>query len=134
MEHSGGDYIECRREEDRTQAFDTAEGQNNTFDICQMSDRFYQLINLFESTSCSIDQPSRPIDEAEIQRSLDNLTERLYEICGQLSTLHARSVDHLRLKASALKFLLPQDACLEIALANSLIGDFDAVRFGGHPA
>jgi len=61
--------------------------------------------------------------ELKLQREFDSVTEELIIVCGQLSRASTANADHLRLKASALLYLLPEDGGLATILATSLCND-----------
>jgi hypothetical protein len=65
------------------------------------------------------------IDELHYQRKLDRLTDEMHGICIDLCDLRSTCVDHLRLKISALLYLLPDEEDTEPRLAKSLLLDLD---------
>jgi hypothetical protein len=64
-------------------------------------------------------------DELHFYRTFDALTDEMQGICRQLITLKATRSDHLKLKISALLYLLPDEADTEVELAKSLLADIE---------
>lgn len=68
---------------------------------------------------------SEYLNEPHYHRTLDTLTDQLYSVCVNLGTLRSTCRDHLKLKISALLYLLPEEADAELKLAKSLLADLD---------
>lgn len=64
-------------------------------------------------------------DELHYQEVLDTLTDQLQAICVNLAALRATCDDHLKLKISALLYLLPDDADTDLRLTKSLLADLE---------
>lgn len=80
----------------------------------------------------SLKQRSRPKhlkDDLEYEREFDAATEKMWELCAKLCASRATSIDHLKLKAAALLYLMPEEANPIVCLAESLCNDINCGRF-----
>ena len=97
-----------------------------------LKEQFRHLTTMIDGMSSGYQEDLQHIDELHYQQSLDALTDQLYDICIDLGTLRATCRDHLRLKISALLYLLPEEADAELRLVKSLLTDLEempAARF-----
>jgi hypothetical protein len=88
-------------------------------------DRFFELRRAIERSSPqNLDASTR-----HFQLTLETLSDEMYDVCCEISALRATCRGHLRLKAAALVYLLPDEDDLESALAKSLLVDLEKSRF-----
>lgn len=57
------------------------------------------------------------------ESSMDRLSDETVQICNSMAALAARTIADLKCKASALDYLLPEEADPHITLCRSLCGD-----------
>jgi len=84
--------------------------------------------------SAAYQEDSEYRDEFHYLEAFDALTDEMQGVCRQLCTLRATRTDHLKLKISALLYLLPDEAGTETELAKSLLSDLEKNAFQFHVA
>jgi hypothetical protein len=96
-----------------------------TLNFGDLKKQFYRVIDTIGKMSSGYRENSQYVDELHYLQELDALTDQLHEICIKLSTIPATRGDHLKLKISALVYLLADDAGTELRLAKSLLADLE---------
>lgn len=100
-----------------------------TLNFGELSEQFCGLMSTIGSMSPGYTKDAGYLDELHFQNTLDKFTDQMHHICVDLGALPATSHDHLKLKMSALLYLLPEEDCTELELAKSLLADFERGHF-----
>lgn len=96
-----------------------------TLNFGDLNKQFCRVVKAIGKMSSGYQDNSQYVDELHYLRKLDALTDQLHGICADLHTLRATRSDHLKLKISALLYLLPDEAEMEQRLARSLLADLE---------
>ena len=97
-----------------------------TLNFRDLRDRFHRVTAMMANMSSGYQEGSQYIDELHYQRALDALTDQLHDVCMDITALRVTCSSHLKLKLSALLYLLPEEADTELRLTKSLLADLEA--------